>query len=84
MKTRICLGVKLTKTMNDMAIGEVGLVAGMTYTGALRRRLQDIGICEGTEVRCVQRSPLGDPTAFFIRGAVIAIRKEDLRGILIE
>ena len=70
--------------MNDMAIGEAGVVSGMSYTGALRRRLQDIGLCEGTEVRCIQRSPLGDPTAFLIRGAVMAIRKEDLRGIFIE
>jgi len=36
---------------------------------------------EGTKIRCVLRSPLGDPAAYRIRGAVIAIRKEDAKNV---
>ena len=43
----------------------------------MRRRLQDIGLIEGTVVECVGKSPLGDPCAYVIRGAVIALRSED-------
>ena len=55
----------------------------------MRRRLLDIGLVENTRVECVGQSPSGDPKAFLIRGAVIALRlsdcamiplKEDLYG----
>ena len=52
--------------------------------GSIRRRLLDIGLVEDTEVECLGQSPLGDPCAYLIRGAVIAIRSEDCRGILIH
>lgn len=47
-------------------------------------RLRDIGFSEGCEVRCVGRSPLGDPSAFSVRGAVIALRREDSACIDVE
>lgn len=50
-------------------------------TGSLRRRFLDIGLIQNTVVRCLGRSPSGDPAAFLIRGAVIAIRSVDGRQI---
>ena len=50
----------------------------------MRRRLQDIGMVDGTTVECVQRSPLGDPSAYWIRGAVIALRREDASAVQVE
>jgi Fe2+ transport system protein A len=49
----------------------------------MRRRLLDIGLIENTCVECLGRSPCGDPAAYLIRGAVIALRSEDCRDILI-
>ena len=49
----------------------------------MRRRLLDIGLIENTDVECLGRSPAGDPSAYLIRGAVIAIRAADCRDILI-
>ena len=57
--------------------GEGAHVAEILATGAMRRRLQDIGLVPGTWVRCLQRSPAGDPVAYLIRGAVIALRRRD-------
>lgn len=48
---------------------------------AMRKRLMDIGLIPGTAVECVGESPLGDPRAYLIRGAVIAIRRTDGREI---
>ena len=45
------------------------------------QRLKDIGLTEGTRVDCLMRSPLGDPVAYLIRGAVIALRKEDSQNV---
>ena len=50
----------------------------------MRRRVQDIGLICGTKVECVQKSPSGDPKAYLIRGALIAIRNSDARKIIVE
>ena len=52
--------------------------------GYLRRRFMDIGLVEGTLVECLRESPAGDPKAYLIRGAVIAIRKEDAATVFVE
>jgi len=70
--------------LTRLSPGETATVAGLAAAGDMRRRLQDIGLIEGTPVRCVQRSPLGDPTAFLIRGAVIALRAADSAGVMIH
>jgi len=64
--------------------GECGVVQGLMCKSSIRRRLQDLGLVEGTKVLCLQQSPLGDPTAFSVRGAVIALRSEDSSNILIR
>ena len=58
-------------------------VRSMYNEGAMRRRLHDIGLIEGTEVLCLNRSPSGDPTAYLIRGAVIALRRKETEKILV-
>ena len=64
--------------------GSVAKVINLFTTGSMRRRLQDIGLIEGTDVECLQKSPSGDPVAYYIRGAVIALRSEDSRNILFQ
>ena len=68
-------------TLNELKPGEKGVVEEITTSGSMRRRLQDIGIISGTEIECAGRSPGGDPAAYFIKGAVIALRDEDSRGV---
>ena len=70
--------------LNDLRPGERATVCALRSTGSMRRRLLDIGLIENTEVECLGRSPGGDPIAFLIRGAVIAIRLVDCRDILIR
>lgn len=70
-------------SLNDINPGEKAKVLQLLSTGSIRRRLLDIGLIENTEIECIGKSPSGDPTAFLIRGAVIAIRSEDLKNILI-
>lgn len=70
--------------LNDIKPGEKALITSLNSVGSMRRRLLDIGLIKGTLVECLGRSPLGDPSAFLIRGAVIAIRSEDCNDILIK
>ena len=71
------------KNLFDLKVGENGTVKKLLLLGSMRRRLLDIGLINGTKVSCVGESPTGDPKAFLIRGAVIAIRSEDCKNILI-
>ncbi|KAF5041782.1 FeoA domain protein [anaerobic digester metagenome] len=70
--------------LNDLIPGQHATVRELRSCGSIRRRLLDIGLIENTDVECIGRSPGGDPTAFLIRGAVIAIRSEDCHNILIQ
>ena len=63
--------------------GESAVVRELTSTGSMRRRLLDIGLVEGTNIECLQKSPAGDPVAYLIRGAVIALRAEDSAAVLV-
>lgn len=65
------------KTLHNMREGTSARVTELRVEGGMRRRLQDMGLIEGTSVICLQRSPSGDPIAYLIRGAVIALREED-------
>lgn len=64
--------------------GYSGRVTRLETQGSMRRRLQDIGIIKGTRIKCLMHSPSGDPAAYLIKGAVIALRSEDSRQIFIR
>ena len=64
--------------------GQSAYVADVEADSAMRRRLLDIGLIPGTRVTCMAKSPAGDPAAYSIRGAVIAIRSEDSAKILVD
>ena len=70
--------------LSDLAPGQRGTVRALGATGAMRRRMLEIGLAPGTEVECLGRSPAGDPSAYLIRGAVIAIRASDGRDVLLR
>lgn len=70
--------------LNDIALGERARVLSQSTSGGIRRRLLDMGLVEGTEIECVGKSPCGDPRAYLIRGAVIALRAEDCGKIAVE
>ena len=71
------------KYLNEIKPGENATVVGVAVTDSLRRRLADLGLIPGTTVECVGVSPAGDPSAYLIRGEVIALRRRDCGGISI-
>ena len=73
-----------TVTLNTLPRGGSAVVSSLTTSGAMRRRLMDIGLTPGTRVQALFHSCSGDPTAYLIRGAVIALRSEDAQTILVQ
>lgn len=74
---------KMEKRLCDVIPGERVKIKRLYSGEHIRRRLLDIGLVENTEIECIGKSPCGDPSAFLIRGAVIAIRREDSRDIAV-
>ena len=76
--------MQLIESMDRLPEGSAAMVMELLTTGSMRRRLQDIGLIEGTRIECLLRSPAGDPAAYLIRGAVIALRAEDSSRVRVE
>lgn len=70
--------------LNELMPGQHAVVTRLTSNGGLRRRLQDLGLAQGSEVACVQYSPLGDPVAYEVCGTIIALRRKDAYEIEVE
>lgn len=70
-----------TEPLSCIEPGQHARVVRMEVREELNRRLRDLGLIEGTLVECLHQAPFGDPAAYQIRGAVIALRKEDSAGI---
>lgn len=74
--------------LSDLKPGETARVLTLSpeIRGLLRRRLLDLGFTPGARVTPVLRSSFGrgDPTAYRIRGTVIALRKEQAAQVIVE
>ena len=68
-------------SLNSLRVGQSVRVSHIEAEPAMRRRLLDIGLIPGTRVTCTAVSPAGDPAAYLIRGAVIALRGRDAGGV---
>ncbi len=73
------------ETLSTLGLRESGRVIRISPAcrGLERRRLMDLGIIPGTVVEAELRSPVGDPTAYRVRGAMIALRREQADHVLI-
>ena len=67
-----------SRTLADVRPGDSAVVVGISHAcrGPARRRLLDLGVVPGTLVRAELRSAAGDPVAYDVRGALIALRRE--------
>jgi Fe2+ transport system protein FeoA len=71
-------------TLDMLKVGRAATVTAINSTNAERRRLLDLGILPGTRIENVMLSPLGDPVAYRIRSAVVALRSEQAKLIEVE
>lgn len=74
----------MKRTLADLSPGESAKVLGLAADGAVRLRLWDLGLVPGSCAACLFASPLGDPMAYRICGAVIALRRRDAARVQIE
>ena len=71
-------------TLDQLKIGESGIILKVDGTGILRDRLLDMGLTPGTHIYLRKAAPMGDPLELTLRGYELTIRKEDGKMIHIE
>ena len=73
--------MKKNSTLNEVRLNEEVKIKKIDCTGNVKRRILDLGMIEGTKIKPVLKSPLGDPTAYEVRGSLISLREEESRNI---
>ena len=68
-------------TLKDLKTGQSGIVERLEGTGALRRRLIDMGVTPGTRIQTKTIAPLGDPIKVILRGYELSLRRDDAAKI---
>jgi len=71
-------------TLDKIKEGDTVTVKEVTAPQPMRRRLLDLGFLGGTSVSCVMKSPLGDPSAYLVRGMLVALRLDDAKAVMVE
>ena len=69
------------RTLDHLAVGQRATVASLAAPEQQRRRMLDLGFVPGCSVAALQESPWGDPVAYAVCGAVIALRRADARQV---
>lgn len=70
--------------LNDLNLLDKAIVEKVEANKNIKKRFLDIGLIKGTKIKVVLISPLKDMKAYLITGAVIAIRNEDTKDILVR
>jgi len=72
------------KTLKDVPVGGTAVVVKLNGSGAIKRRIMDMGITKGVEILVRKVAPLGDPMELNLRGYELSLRKSDAELIEVE
>lgn len=72
------------KTLRQVKVGETVNIVKLHGEGMLRRRIMDMGLTKGAELKIRKVAPLGDPIEITVRGYELSLRKADAEMIEVE
>jgi ferrous iron transport protein A len=70
--------------MRQMSDNQAGTIAAIKVAGDLGRRIRDMGMVPGTDIKIQGRAPLYDPEALRVRGATLTLRNNEADYIEVE
>lgn len=74
----------MERNLDTFDIGDVGVVKKVGGEGQIKRRLFDMGITPGAEIKMRKRAPLGDPIEITVRGYELTLRKAEAACVTME
>jgi len=70
--------------LHELGVGKRGIVVRVGGRGPAKRRMLDMGLVPGSEVKVVRVAPLGDPVEFEVKGYSLSLRKSEASDIIVE
>ena len=74
----------MNRSAADLAVGEAGRVADVVGADEIARRLLEMGVTPGVEIRRLGAAPLGDPLEFELRGYRLSLRKTEAQQVQLD
>lgn len=71
-------------SLDMLRTGEKAKVVRIYGSGAIKRRLMDMGLTRGTELLVRKLAPLGDPVEICLRGYELSLRKNEAAQVLVQ
>ena len=76
--------MRTTSPLSHLPMGRRATLNKVGGEGSFRRRLMEMGLTPGVEVRLLKRAPMGDPLEIEVRGARLSIRRKDAKALEVE
>ena len=74
----------MENSLRHLRVNEKARISSITANGEMSRRLRDMGLVPGTEVKVVGRAPLRDPVALRLRDFTLTLRNNEADCIMVE
>lgn len=74
----------MEKTLNELKVGDKGEVIRLKGTGAVKRRLLDMGVVKNTIIEVERVAPLGDPVEVVVKGYNLSLRKDEATNVVVK
>ncbi len=71
-------------TLCDLPLGRKARILANQAQGSAGNKMLNLGLVQGSWVEVVRKSPLGDPRAYRVRGALVALRNQQAQAIWIH
>jgi ferrous iron transport protein A len=71
-------------TMRQMKKNQLGVISAIRADGEMGRRIRDMGLVPGTEIKIQGRAPLNDPVALRLLGFTLTLRNNEADYIDVE
>lgn len=74
----------MEETLKGLKPGESGVVTSIGTKGPMKKRLMDMGVTPGAQIKVIKVAPLGDPIEVNLRGYELSLRKDEAAQIIID
>lgn len=72
------------RSLCELAPGSMARVVSVEGDGVTKRKVLDMGIVPGTELRVTRKAPLGDPIGVSLRGFELSLRKDEANLVIVR
>lgn len=72
------------KKLSELQVGQSAIISKIHSSGNIKKRIMEMGVTKGTQVKLTATAPFGDPLIFCVRGYSLSMRKDDAACIDVE